>query len=132
VTDVRPALFLVAVYYWAVFRPEAFPPPAAFVSGLLLDLLYAGPLGLNALSLVVAQWFVKSQRRFLSGQSFLVLWMCFFLVAAGVFALQWAAVSLFDFHVLPVKSIVISAALTGLLFPLLAGVLGAFLKRKRE
>ncbi|MDD9900481.1 MAG: rod shape-determining protein MreD [Alphaproteobacteria bacterium] len=115
--EVRPAFFLAAAFYWAVFRPRAFPPLAAFLCGLTLDLLYAGPIGLHALTLVVAQGLVRSQRRFLIGQSFVVLWMCFFLVAGGAFFLQWGVHSLFLLETIPPRPLVISAVLTGFVFP---------------
>ncbi len=63
----RPALVLMAVYYWAIYRPTLVPPFLCFAAGLLTDILSGMPLGLNALVLVIVQWIVRSQRRFLMG-----------------------------------------------------------------
>src|SRR3546814_20093008 len=43
-----PDFALMAIYYWAVVRPNMFPVYAVFVVGLLTDLLSAGPIGLWA------------------------------------------------------------------------------------
>jgi len=127
--SVRPAFLLMAVYHWAVFRPRTLPPVGAFLAGLLLDLLTAGPLGLNALTLVAVQWFTKTQRRFLVGQSFLVLWLCFFLMSFAAYGFQWAMFSLFSLTLSPVRPMLAGAVVTGLFFPPMAGLMNAFNKR---
>jgi rod shape-determining protein MreD len=127
--SVRPAFLLMAVYHWAVFRPQTLSPLAAFVAGILLDLLTAGPLGLNGLTLVSVQWFTKTQRRFLIGQSFLVLWLCFFLIALGAYTFQWAMFSLFSLALSPVRPMLAGAVITGLFFPPMAGLMNAFNKK---
>ncbi len=46
-------LALISVYYWSVFRPDLMPASAAFLLGLLVDILSAGPPGLYALVFVM-------------------------------------------------------------------------------
>ena len=126
--DVRPAFLLMAVYYWAVYQPARLSPLAAFLAGLFLDLLFATPLGLNALTLLVLQRLATRQRKFLSGQTYPVVWLGFFLISFGAFAFQWAVFSLFDWSLVPPKPMLFSAALTGLFYPPVAFALGAFSK----
>jgi rod shape-determining protein MreD len=114
--DVRPAFMLMAVYYWAILRPTT--PLAVFALGLVLDLLSAWPFGMNALVLVSAQALTAHNRKFLLGQSFLVIWAGFALVAFGAGAVEWALFSLFGLDFMPVKSALVSAILSALLFPL--------------
>jgi rod shape-determining protein MreD len=129
--EVRPAFLLMAVYYWSVFRPQLMSPAGAFAAGMLLDLLCAGPLGLNALTLLGMQALTGRQRKFLSGQSFVVLWLCFFLMAALACFFQWTVFSLFDLRLSPLRPLLVSAALTGLFFPPMAWILGALDKSSR-
>jgi rod shape-determining protein MreD len=124
-SQVRPAFLLMGIYYWGVFRPGTLTPLAAFLIGLLLDLLYACPPGLNALNFVCVQWLTGAQRKFLSSQTFIVLWMCFLLTAAASALFQWAAMSLFAWSFMPVKPVLAGALLTWLFFPLAAGLLHA-------
>ena len=49
---VAPFLTAIAIYYWAIHRPDLMRPGTAFLIGLLQDLLTGGPLGVNALVLV--------------------------------------------------------------------------------
>ncbi len=51
---VAPPLALMAVYYWAIHRPDLFRPGMAFVIGLLHDTINGLPLGLSALLFVAA------------------------------------------------------------------------------
>ena len=120
ISDIRPAFILMAVFYWAVFYPHLLPPSTAFVLGVFLDLLGGWPLGLNALTLVLVQWMVRGQRKFLLGQRFVVLWAAFTLVAFLTGILQWGVFCLFYWELFAVKSVFVSAGLSGLIFPLVA------------
>lgn len=124
--EIRPSFLLIAVYYWAVMRPSTLPPFGVFAVGLAFDLIADYPFGLSALTLVLAQWITVSQRKFLLGQSFIVMWMGFAIVAAGAGALQWAAFSLFEFHLVNIRPCIASAILTAAFFPLAVPVLSAF------
>jgi len=123
--EIRPSFLLIAVYYWAVMRPGTLPAPWAFGVGLAFDLVAGYPLGLTALQLVLAQWLTTTQRKFLLGQPFIIIWAGFALVAAGAGALQWALFSLFEFRLLAVQPCIASALLTAAIYPLAVPVLSA-------
>ena len=114
--EIRPVFMLMAVYYWTILRPA--PPVAVFVVGLILDLLSAYPFGMNALVLVAAQALTGHNRKFLLGQSFLVIWAGFALVALGAGVIQWVLFSLFNLALVSVKPVLISVILSSFLFPL--------------
>src|ERR1700729_3494673 len=61
--EVAPPFALIAVYYWAIHRPDLFRPSMAFIIGLLNDMLHSLPPGLSALVFVGAHQLVFSQRR---------------------------------------------------------------------
>jgi len=117
--EVRPFFLLAAVYYWTIVRPSMLPVIVVFAAGLLLDLFSTQPLGLQALLLITAQWLVRSQRKFLAGQSFRGQWAGFSVVVLGAGFLQWMLFSLFTFTLPPPQHIAMSAVLTALIFPLL-------------
>jgi len=121
--EVRPVFMLMAVYYWTILRSS--PLLAVFVLGLMLDLLSDYPLGMNALVLVLAQALTTHNRKFLLGQSFLVIWAGFALVALGAGILQWLLFCLYNFSLVSAKSMLISTALSAFLFPVAALPLAA-------
>ncbi len=121
--EVRPVFMLMAVYYWTILRPV--PPLAVFMVGLALDLLSDYTFGMNALILVAAQWLTGSQRKFLLGQSFLVIWAGFALIALGAGTVQWLLFTLFNLALVPAKPMLISVVLSTFLFPLLVLPLSA-------
>ena len=45
---------LVTVFYWAIYRPDLFPVFAAFALGLWQDILVGSPIGMHALTLLLA------------------------------------------------------------------------------
>ena len=61
---------LVTVFYWAIYRPDLFPVVAAFALGLWQDILVGSPIGLHALTLLLANWAIVSQRTFFQGKAF--------------------------------------------------------------
>jgi rod shape-determining protein MreD len=46
---ISPTLALIAVYHWAIYRPNLLPLTAVFALGLLQDILSGAPLGVYAL-----------------------------------------------------------------------------------
>lgn len=114
---VGPAFALMAVFYWSIFRSDLMTMVGAFAIGLLLDLLSGGPLGLNALALLLVHELGVSQRRVFLGSSFLVNWAAFALVVGAVQPLSWALVSLLHWQPLPVAPLVAQLALSLALYP---------------
>lgn len=84
-----PALALIAVYYWAVHRPDLMPVWAVFLIGLFQDLLNGGPLGVGVVALLVVHAMVASLRRYFVGASLPVLWLVFAPVAAAAIITLW-------------------------------------------
>ncbi len=121
--SVAPFLTAIAVYYWAIHRPDLMGPGTAFLIGLLQDLLTGGPLGVNALVLVVTHWAVCSQRRVLVSSTFAVMWFGFSLVMMGVASIQWLAFTVLQAAVLPFKPALFQALLTIAFFPAVAWML---------
>ena len=92
---VTPALTVIAVYYWGIYRPDLTPMAAVFAVGIVQDTLAGTPLGFTSLVLIVVQAVVVSQRRFFHGKTFLVEWWGFMLVAPGAALLSWVLASLY-------------------------------------
>jgi len=115
-----PVLALISVYYWSVFRPELMPAGAAFLLGLLVDVLSGGPPGLNALVLILVHWAASGQRRALAGKSFAVGWLGYLLIAAGAAVINWFFASLFHTTAIESVPLVVSHAIGTAAYPLVA------------
>jgi rod shape-determining protein MreD len=117
---VMPVPALAAVYFWTLYRPSLLPPLAVFAIGVLSDLLSAAPLGLHPLLLLLLHAAVLTQRRVLARQSFLLVWVVFLLMAAGVLGLGWILRTLLVFRLLPVEPALYELALTVAVYPALS------------
>jgi rod shape-determining protein MreD len=124
--EIRPAFILMAIYYWAIARPGIFTLPRVFILGIVFDLLAGFPLGLNTAIFVLAYWVTSTQRKFLLGQGFFVVWAAFAAVAAGNTFLQVLFFSAFSLSIVVPKAALVSLFFTCLLFPLVVPVLSAF------
>jgi rod shape-determining protein MreD len=69
----EPVFAMAPVFGWAMLRPTMAAPFAVLALGLFLDLFWGGPMGLWALSLLVAYGAVFSVRTLLIGQSQLMM-----------------------------------------------------------
>lgn len=117
---VTPALTVIAVYYWSIYRPDLLPLVATFAVGVLQDALAGTPLGLTSLVLIVVQALVISQRRFFHGKTFLVEWWGFMLVAPGAILVSWVLASLYFGVLVTPRPLGFQLLLTVALYPCLA------------
>lgn len=120
---VAPPLTLIAVFYWAIHRPDLLRPSVVFLVGLLQDLLSGAPLGMTPLVFTLCYWVLITQRRFFLGGSFAMLWWGFALVAAGVAAVQWAAYSVIEVTLLDARPALFQALVAIAIFPAPAWIL---------
>jgi len=118
-----PAATLPCIVFWSIFRPGAMPPPAAFLLGLLQDLLTLAPLGTGVVTLMATHGLAVAWRRFLVRQSFLFVWLAFAVFAMATSALGWLLTALLAWDLPPFAPAVHQAALSAGLYPAFALVL---------
>ena len=120
---VAPALTLIAVYYWSIYRPDLLRGFFILAIGLFQDLLIGSAPGVTSFILLLSYLVVVSQRRFFHGKSFGVVWWGFMLIAFGAAVLTWIS-NMFVLNAwIDPKGAGISWVLTILLYPPFAALL---------
>lgn len=89
-----PDLLFCAVAHWAVRAPTATPVLLVYAIGLGRDLLTDQPVGLGALTLVLAAEAMKARAGALARQPFLAEWIWVAAVAATMAVVQWLVVAI--------------------------------------
>lgn len=125
-SPLTPAFPLMAIYYWAIVKPEMFPPLAVFTVGVLFDLLSGGEIGLWAFVYVVTYSLVVTQRSLLVNAPFSAFWFGFAFSAAFAGAVAWAIVSVIHGMFVPPGPVFWHMMVTVAVFPLFAMVFGRF------
>lgn len=129
VSEIRPGFTLMAIFYWAIYRPTLFPPFIIFIISLAMDITNGTALGLHCLVLLPVYMFVRRQRRFLHEQPFFVVWLGYVAMTAAVNAAFWLLVRIsqynFDLTLTPstLSAILYDIAAGIFLFPVIAMVL---------
>lgn len=123
ISSIEPSLALITVFFWGVNRPDLFPPVAAFLLGLVQDILAGAPLGLHALVLLAAHGMVVSQRRHLVRRPFAVVWCGFVVVAVGAGVLGWTIASIYYLTPVWPQPLVVQWVLDVAVFPPVAWLL---------
>ena len=119
----QPVCAIISVYYWSLYRPEQMPLGAAFLLGILADLLGGEPLGTMALVLVLVQAIAHGQQRSLSGKSFAVAWLGYMLISACAAIVHWIVVCVFYVSLINPTSAVVGHALGVVLYPVVSVLL---------
>jgi rod shape-determining protein MreD len=125
---VMPALPVVAVFYWAVYRPDLMPYSATFAIGVVYDSLTGAPMGLSSLVLLTLQGLAGTQRKFFHGKTLAVAWAGFALLAAAAALLAWLLAALYHLYAVPVRALLFQTALTVAVYPLVAWPFGMVLR----
>jgi rod shape-determining protein MreD len=121
--SLSPMYTLMAVYFWAVYRPEGFGFGAAFTIGVIEDLLVGTPLGSTALTLLVCQWVVLNQQKFFANRPFLEVWLAFTVIALGASMLRWFIAGVIGSGFPPVGNVFTSFMLTIVFYPVVGWLL---------
>src|SRR6267154_1629462 len=119
-----PALALMAVYHWTIYRPDLLPAFALFAIGIGEDLLAGSLVGIGALTLLVTRAAVLQSRRLFVGRTFPFVWAGFTLVAGGALLGLWALHCLLEFSFINPRNTVFRMVLTIAVFPAASFLLG--------
>jgi len=117
--SVAPQLPLIAVYYWAIFRPDLLRPWAAFALGAVADIVAGTPLGVSSLVYLGVLAVAGSQGRVL-GKTFLMAWWGFAMTSAGALLIEWMMSSVIMVTLLPARALLFQYLMTLTVYPLLA------------
>jgi rod shape-determining protein MreD len=120
-----PALALMAVYHWTIYRPDLLPAYALFAIGIGEDLLTGSLVGVGALTLLVIRAVVLQFRRHFIGRSFPFVWAGFTLVGGGAMLALWALHCLLQFSLLNPRNAIFRMVLTIAVFPVASFLLGS-------
>jgi rod shape-determining protein MreD len=118
-----PDFVLICVFFWAIYGPSLLPPWAVFLVGLIQDFATGGPIGFWALIYLAAYGFTLSQRVFFSGRSGPGVWIGFAMVAGVTAVVAWVLGSMSYARWMMPWPIIMQAAITILVYPIVARVL---------
>lgn len=119
-----PHFTLIHVHYWSIHRPHLVPLPAVAGIGLLQDLVWGGPPGLNMLVLLTAQAVLSNQQALFTRRSFTVGWMAFIVVVAIAAAVSWSIASLYYDGEAALRPVIEQALLTIAAYPPVGWIFG--------
>jgi rod shape-determining protein MreD len=119
-----PAFTLMALYHWTVYRPDLLPPSGLFAIGLAQDLLGGGPVGVGALTLLIARAAVLRGRRHLVSRDFPVVWAGFLVLSLATMLALWGVHCVLALSWFDVRNTVFRTALTVAIFPAASVVMG--------
>lgn len=120
---IRPAFFLMGIFYWAIYRPTLLSVLWVLLLGVVYDVLMGFPIGLHSLLFISIQYIIKTQRLFFMGQSFITIWFGFVLALGLLLFSEWIIFSLLQGVMINIKETALSLLLSVLLFPFVSMLL---------
>jgi len=115
---VMPPLAFIALFYWTYFRPDLFPVWAAFLTGLLTDMIAGTTLGITALVWTIAHQVILKLSALLRGQPFSVMWLSFSVISFSSIFFQWLIQCVIDVQFYSYENAFVQSLFTIALFPL--------------
>ena len=119
-SDVKISFLIMAVYSWAIYRPNLLHPLLLFIYGILFDLILSFPLGFHSIILLLSQYFIKSQRSFFLGQPYLMFWLGYAISLALILFSEWIFFSVLRYTLLDFRQLMITYVVSILIFPLIS------------
>ncbi|VAV97890.1 hypothetical protein MNBD_ALPHA06-988 [hydrothermal vent metagenome] len=113
-----PLFPLMAIFFWAMSRPQLMPPIVVFAIGLIQDLLTGGPLGLWAFAYLVSYTVMITQSDAFAGRGGAMLWAGFALMVASTMAAAALAGGLVMSWKVDVAHLLAQGVATVLVYPL--------------
>lgn len=118
-SGVKPYFILLLIYYWSIHRPTFLNPIFIFFVGIFFDVIHGFPIGIHSLIFLVVQIATLSQRHFLAGQTYLVIWIGFFVTCFSVLITEWLFFSFLNQYWLELMYFIKTLFVTVLFFPLI-------------
>ncbi len=72
-----PLFTPIAIYFWSIYQPQNLSYISVFLLGLLQDILENNILGISSISLLLFQVMIRSQRKYIVNNAFIVVWTGF-------------------------------------------------------
>ena len=120
----KPQLLLIVIFYWTLYRPTLMPPWVILAGGVFLDLMSpVVPMGAHAASYLLIASILKPRRRFMMGQSFMVVWAVFVMAVIMDMIFKWLVVTIFTPSQIDITILALNGFVTVLAFPLIVLVL---------
>ena len=82
-----PFLSLIVIYFWTLYLPQNLPYILILIIGLFKDAVEANILGISALSFLLFQLMIKSQRKYILNNAFIVVWAGFIFCLSAILLL---------------------------------------------
>ncbi len=113
------SLTFASIFYIVLLTPFSVPFVLALFLGLIIDLISNGPFGLYALLYCLGLWVLRSQRIYLSTQTFIVIWLAYGLIVGVMHISTWLGYTLYYGGVFSLKIVVINSLFGFLAFPII-------------
>jgi rod shape-determining protein MreD len=117
VPDIFPMLTLIAIFYWATYRPDLTPPILMFLIGLTQDIFIGTTIGLMAAVFLGVYGITLTQRKTLIRKTFYVIWFGFTVISAIAFTSIWTLSGLLSGSYVVSIAPLVQYVLTVLSFP---------------
>ncbi len=122
-SDARPMLLLMGVFYWSLFRPSFPNVFMLFLAGLFYDSFAATPFGLTSLILIGTHALISYQRKLLLYQPFWILWGIYSILAAIASVLLWLIHMVLSLGYVPVSAYIMDILISVAFFPFIVSLL---------
>ena len=118
--DIRPAVGVICVFYWMLYRPDLFNMVVVFVLGFISDILSSAPMGTDIISFLAIYVVISNLSSLFNNKPFTFIWLGFGIVFIGVAFLKWLISSIYYAHFLPLSTLFFTLLFTIACYPVIS------------
>lgn len=120
--NARPAVGLMCVYFWLIYRPDLFNLGNVFILGIFADIVSSVPFGSSLIAMLVMYLLVTNLIKYLNGRVFVVLWVGIAVLLPICLLTQWLLLSVYYTQLMPFLPLFFSYLLSLALYPIVGGI----------
>ncbi len=125
-----PAIAAACVFYWVFVYPDLIGSVTVFIVGLISDIIFLQPIGMDSLALLIAYTLTSHQRDDVVKYGFMVIWGFFAYFLFIFYAIKMMSAYVYMGEIFFSFDIIIQFILTFLTYPLVHRIL-AFVRFKK-
>jgi rod shape-determining protein MreD len=118
ISVVFPAIEIIIIFFFSVYKPDILPLWLLFVYGIILDLIYGLPVGISIIPLITLSYLVRNQRQIFFRKDFTIVFLGFAIACLLYLGVKYFIFSWYFSYFINFSLVIIQGIATIFLYPI--------------
>ncbi|MCC2646587.1 MAG: rod shape-determining protein MreD [Rickettsiaceae bacterium] len=118
-SSIFPAIEIVIIFYFSIYKPSILPLWLLFTYGIILDLVYGLAVGISVIPVIIISFLLRNQRQIFNRKEFKIVFLGFSLACILYLGLKYIIFSWYYSHFFDLKLVLIQGISTIFIYPII-------------